>query len=418
MGLVRRTFSNLLASSASVPLGWSLILAFALRVVWAIIVPTVPISDGSAYDILANNLADHGVYGWASDQPSAYWPVGTSAIYAAFYRLFGHAYGPVVAFNILCSLGIIWISWRLGARFFGKPVANLTAMILAVWPSLIFYVTILASELPFMLLTLAALDVWSEPTFTGVRRGLLAGILIAGATYIRPIALLLPLVFFISELFRKRNLKEQILSTGTALLVMAMLIAPWTYRNFQLLGAPILISTNGPVTFWMGNHPATDGGYAPIPSDAVDLGEVERANLLGQRARDFVLGNPAEFIRLTLYKLIRLHSYETIAVTWNADGIARAIGPGAIMPLKIVTQGFWWLVLAAGLAGVALLVANGGIAALFTSPPLFVWAYFAAVHSVIVAQDRYHFPFIPIVALFAASSLVHLLAMRRRDTAG
>ena len=62
-----------------------LLLAIALRLAWSTLIPVVPVSDGDADDILAGMLAEHGVDGWAPDRPSAYWPVGTSAIYAGLY---------------------------------------------------------------------------------------------------------------------------------------------------------------------------------------------------------------------------------------------------------------------------------------------------------------------------------------------
>lgn len=51
-----------------------IVVALALRVTWAVLVPVVPLSDGRAYDLLARTLAEHGVYGWSADRPSAYWP--------------------------------------------------------------------------------------------------------------------------------------------------------------------------------------------------------------------------------------------------------------------------------------------------------------------------------------------------------
>ena len=53
--------------------------ALVLRVAWGILVPVVPVADSNAYDVFARVLTEHGVYGWTPGEPSAYWPVGTSA---------------------------------------------------------------------------------------------------------------------------------------------------------------------------------------------------------------------------------------------------------------------------------------------------------------------------------------------------
>jgi hypothetical protein len=46
-----------------------------------------------------------------------------------------------------------------------------------------------------------------------------------------------------------------------------------------------------------------------------------------------------------------------------------------------------------------------GIWALFSSPPAALWAYFIALHAVIVTQDRYHFPCLPFIGMLAAVAL-------------
>lgn len=50
---------------------WKIIgLAILLRIIWALIIPVIPLSDSNAYDMFAWNIVQHGTYGWAADQPS------------------------------------------------------------------------------------------------------------------------------------------------------------------------------------------------------------------------------------------------------------------------------------------------------------------------------------------------------------
>src|SRR6476659_3860680 len=125
-----------------------LLLAIALRLAWSTLIPVVPVSDGDAYDILARMIAEHGVYGWAPDQPSAYWPVGTSAIYGALYFLFGHNYTSIVVINIALSSAIVGLTIWLGRIFFNDTIALTAGGLMAIWPTQIAFVTILSSELP------------------------------------------------------------------------------------------------------------------------------------------------------------------------------------------------------------------------------------------------------------------------------
>ena len=58
-------------------------------------------------------------------------------------------------------------------------------------------------------------------------------------------------------------------------------------------------------------------------------------------------------------------------------------------------------------AGV-LLVVERGPWVVFSSPPIVLWAYFAALHAVIVVQDRYHFPCLPFIGILAAFAVCEI----------
>ena len=55
-------------------------LGLLLRLIWALLIPVEPVSDSAAYDMLARNIAEHGVFGFRPDEPSAYWAVGASGL--------------------------------------------------------------------------------------------------------------------------------------------------------------------------------------------------------------------------------------------------------------------------------------------------------------------------------------------------
>src|SRR5690349_4892307 len=84
-----------------------MVLAMALRIAWGFTIPVVPLSDSRAYDILARSLAEHGAYSLGRGQLTAYWPPGTSAVYAALYIVFGRDFSFIVASNVILSSGIV-----------------------------------------------------------------------------------------------------------------------------------------------------------------------------------------------------------------------------------------------------------------------------------------------------------------------
>ena len=186
-------------------LAMSLALALVLRVVWALLIPVVPVSDSAAYETFATNIVEHGVYGFKPDEPGAYWAVGTAAIYAGAYLLFGTSSAPsVVTVNLISSLIVVWLLHDLGRRWFGEAEGRIAALLFALWPMAIQFTTILASEIHFMALTLAALASWDRArrSVGGIACLLASGAFFAGATYVRPIALLIPAALALAVLLR------------------------------------------------------------------------------------------------------------------------------------------------------------------------------------------------------------------------
>ena len=100
-------------------LGALIAAGLCLRIVWALMIPAVPESDSYVYWASAANLANHGVYGVVPDQPFSYWPVGASAIYAAFFKLFGVSMMTAVIVNLFAGVLLIFTSALLARHWFG-----------------------------------------------------------------------------------------------------------------------------------------------------------------------------------------------------------------------------------------------------------------------------------------------------------
>lgn len=391
-----------------------LLLGAVLRGIWMMIIPVDPVSDPAAYETFATNIAVHGVYGWTPEQPGAYWAVGPSAIYAAGYLIFGVGTAlAVLVPNMISSLASIWLLYDLGKRWFDLRTGCCAALLFAIWPMTIQFTTVLASELHFIALTLAALAAWDRSALRG--RGLvwlvLSGLMLAAATYVRPIALLIPAALVMATLIRtlRLPLRELVMAAITTALIFA-LVAPWSARNERIFNEPVFMSTNFWANFWMGNNPNTEGSFMPLP-DAVDgLSETERSDYLKAVSVAHLKEAPGEFVIRTLWKTLRLHERETIGVVWNETAIAGLVGGTGVTLAKLVSTGFWYLVLAGALTGIVLLGRKDMGWRVVVSPTVWLWLYFTGVHAVIVVGDRYHMPAIPFVALLAAVALARLTA--------
>lgn len=382
-----------------------LAVAAVLRIVWVFCVPVAPVSDSWAYDFLARNLARGLGYCWYPGNPTANWPVGTSFIYSIFYRVFGFTYVPLIVFNIVLSLATIWLVMLLAERWFDRRVAIFAGCLLAVWPVQIEFTSVLGSEVMFNVLIFCWLAVLELATWNRWVRIVAMGILAAITCYIRPVALLLPLVFCMREILLSKKLLTPLVSMTTIYLVMAMLIAPWSIRNTRTFGHFFLISTNAGSNIWEGNNPTGNGSTQDLPPEIKGMGEGQREIYLGNIAKAYIRQHPGLFLARTVKKALLLYDHETIGVHWNLPTIERLYGNRAFVALKLVSDLFWWIVLLLGLWGAGVVFARKGMIAALLSLPILLWLYFTAVYSTTVVQDRYHFAAIPFIAVLAAISL-------------
>ncbi|MEO1137361.1 MAG: glycosyltransferase family 39 protein [Pseudomonadota bacterium] len=391
-------------------------LAFVLRMVWALIAPIEPVSDPYIYMVTAQNLAQHGVYGVTPEEPFSYWPVGAAAIYALGYKVLGVNMAPVLLLNFTAGLLLVFTTGLLARRWYGQTAGLITAFLIAIWPNLIMYTTLFASEIFFLVLVNLMLLAWRPEDARPWGLAILAGLFLAGAIFVRPVALLLPVVMVgLAFLRQSAPLGRSLTFTLAAVIVAGVAIAPWTARNMALHNEFVLISTNGGPNLWMGNNPDSDGGYMPLPDYVDGMSETERAKILGDQAKAYMLEDPLRTFNNIIYRAVKSHDRETIAIAWNTEGLLKRydIEERALLPLKLMSQAFWMSVLAFGLGGAVLTVASmrnektwlarlGALA----SPALVLWAYYTSVHAVIVAGDRYHIPSIPFIAMIAALAVI------------
>ena len=162
----------------------------------------------------------------------------------------------------------VWLVGLVAARAAG-PTAGLAALLLAAaYPPLVWIPAYALSETLYiaiaMLLVLALGRVTdAEVPANGAWWSGIAGLLAGVACLTRPATLFLLPLAALWLVVRRR--------TGWAVLLVAvavLTIAPWTARNWREYGRPVLIASEGGVTFWTGNHPLAvgDGDLAANPA--------------------------------------------------------------------------------------------------------------------------------------------------------
>jgi hypothetical protein len=389
--------------------------ALLARLAWAALVPVAPVSDGVVYDAFARSIVAGRGYAFPDGTLTVYWPVGTSAVYALLYALFGARAWVIPVFQALLGAAIVGLTWRLARQAFGRGVATLAAWLTTAWPVLIEFTTILASELLFLFLILTALNVWISCRPAFALRMILWGACIAAATYVRPTALPLLLLFPVAQWLIDGDRRALIRACAVAGVTAALLFAPWSYRSFVQFDRFVLVSANGGVNLWMGNNPASSGGYMDLPATKFPT-EADRDHYYGRTALRFICAHPGTYLRLALRRALITYDRETIGVVWNEPGLRAVGGLATVQNLKRLSSAYWWLLLVLGAIGIVLALRQRALALFW--PLLLTLGYFAVFPVLTVAMDRYHLPVDPLLAIFAAYALLAVRGRARPPVVG
>ena len=231
------------------------------------------------------------------------------------------------------------------------------------------------------------------------------GACIAAATYVRPTAWPLLVIFPAVQWIFDRDWRALITGGLLAVLTASLLFAPWSYRSVVLFDRFALVSANGGVNLWMGNNPESTGGYMDLP-DKQFLNEVDRDHYYGREAVNFILTHPLQYAKLCIKRAMTTYSRETIGVVWNEKGLTAKYGSTPLVALKRLSTAYWWSMLLLGAAGIMLILRRR--LARQQWPLLASFGYLSVFPVLTVAMDRYHVPIDPMLAIFAAYGLLSI----------
>jgi 4-amino-4-deoxy-L-arabinose transferase-like glycosyltransferase len=398
----------------------AVVVALCARLLVVFALPVTQFSDMAWYYGRAIELLETGRYA-EGGVPTAFWPVGYPAFLAGMLGLFGRSQlvGQLanVALSVLCV--VLLHRWCL-VRFGSPRIAGIAALALAVYPNHLGYSVGLYSEPLFTALLLCIL-LLVQPQ-AGWQRLALAGVLAGLATLVKAQTQLLgPILLLVLAWggWNLRSLKRALglAAVGTAFMVLT--IAPWTLRNWQVMGEPVPVSTNGGISLLSANNPSMTTSLLSDFAADDDLVRSARFSVADQVAADararalawgWIRANPERFIALMPKKLFRL---------WVPDGESEWVFQAgyahyderrlAFRTVRWLNQAFYVTVLV------------GFVWALWRLPrahgpnehavPLMV-VFFSLLSMVFSGQSRYHAPLMPFMMGYAAWAWVSLRERR------
>jgi 4-amino-4-deoxy-L-arabinose transferase-like glycosyltransferase len=384
-------------------------LALVLRILWITLVPTQLYADWKWYDDAAYHMSQVWRYE-ENGLPTAYWPIGYPLFLAIVYWIFGHHYFVVEFINVLLSLCICAFTYLVARRLIAPLAARLTLVVLALFPSQIFFTNVLASEIIFtVLLLLVVYLLLKQEVRPTVLISLTVGVLLGLLILIRAVALFLPLlvVFFYLGSRRRPGL---ILRDAVLIILVAFLtLLPWMLRNKKTLGA-FTIATSGGINLYIGNSPISSGSWVwkkenPF-RDLSAPNEVGNDRLGYKLATKFILDDPIGFVRRGIKKEIYLFVTDFAAIAKELDLAANANTVDKFVILSIVGQVYYLTILTFSAGGLFLFLKGR-----WKRKPGFylLWGiliYWMGIHFIFFGIDRFHFPLVPILSIFASLFLV------------
>jgi len=367
-------------------------LGLFLRIVWLVLFPAAPASDGAVYLHLAQKLAAGQEYSIANTR--SYWPPGYPLLLIPFVWLLGAGSLAVVCLNVLLYFSGIMGVWKLAEAFAGARAARLACLIFAVWPNLVAIMGTPDKEQAIIaLLPWAMLLLYRSVDDLRIARVLIAGVLVGFAALAQPSLLLWPTVCF-AFLWFCSSLRIALIGSLVFVLGMILVISPWTIRNWSVFDAFVPVATNGGGNLYRANNPLATGGYTKRGEvDLSNLDELE-ANHLGQKlALEWIGSHPVDFLKLSWEKMLRFMGDDAAGLYSSLKLGGSAMGAVAYPILKLVANLFWmglWVLIAVGI--VSAIAGRCLIEEVSWTGPVLMFLYLFSLHVVFESSGKYHMP--------------------------
>jgi len=387
-------------------LGGIIALAFALRLLLLMAMPQLGDPDGmdtANYLHLTRSLLESGSFAmWA--KPTAYVAPVYPLFLAGVFKIFGENLFVVKLVHVVLGAASVALVYFIAARFARPFVALLTALIIAVHPEIIGITGFIYTETLFIFLLLATLLLFLQAIATKKAfHFVCAGALLGLTTLCRGVTLQWPL-FMLAVIMLSSQRWLWFRRWTFVVAGMAVMMAPWTLRNYRQFQAFLPVATGSGDVFWTGNYLEFDGEYRyeqtqkKLFAVAGDVDLITRDRKLMADAKRMILEEPLAHAWLFGRKIFRywLRVYEDVPHgearqrNWLVFGVLAMTHYSILLFALIGLRRCNWRH-----EGVKMLLA-------------FI-CYYTLVHAATLAVARYRIPLLPLLSIAAASGAAGIL---------
>ena len=410
-------------SGASTGSGRALALVFLV----ALIIRLIHVWQLSGAPVFVHLMGDSRGYDeWAQRVAAGDW-LGSGVFYQAplypyvigtLYALFGRDLLFVRLVQAVVGAGSCALVAAAGMKWFGRRPGIVSGLLLAAYAPAIFFDALIQKSVLDGLLVAALLLALAVREDSGVGRPVLSGVLLALLVLSRENAIAwLPVVVMTVWVRSRRRLPSTLVAVAATVLV----LAPVAVRNLAVGGELHLTTSQVGPNFYIGNSASATGTYVPLKpdrgsfeherQDATDIAEAS----VGRRLRasevssywlrqglDWIQADPGAWFRLTGRKLLLL-----LNGTEAADTEDIATHAEWSIPLR-VTATFLHFGALAPLAFLGMWLTRRRWREFW---PLYALSGVFALSVIgFYVMDRYRYPLIPVLVLFAGPAVVEAVA--------
>ncbi|ABR46535.1 conserved hypothetical protein [Alkaliphilus metalliredigens QYMF] len=400
------------------------VITFVPRYIWVRLITTVPVYDFARFHQYTQALI-RGEYDSYLEIRNVFPHLsGYPLILSYVYRIFGDSVAVGKAFNLFCAVMTAVIIYLIGKEIFGERGGRIAGLLFALWPTLIMYTPVLASEHIFLLLFLLALYlflIYTKKPLKGweLLRLLLIGVVMAFSHIVRPVASLLfpPMLVYLLfyqgvgnslGAFVKDKLKIMVLIILAFTLTMGAL--NWMY--IDQIKVP-LGKTAGGFNLYVGTDPERNGMWNPTAWEIIEEYDHDFDRVHGEaqrRAIERIKEDPRAFVGLAERKFAIQWGTDDYGLYWSMLERYPETDFGLWVDenkneVNIFAQSYYMAIILLALLGCwRLLTKVPSHAVGFFAMIVLI---FAAAHVLIEVQSRYHHPISPFFIVTAVVGIEH-----------
>lgn len=391
------------------------ILGLLLSLVWIIAVNTQPYSDFKYYNDLAIKIAGGGAWG------DTYTSVGYSIVLGFVYEIFGTSLLTAKIFNIiLTAFNYLMVYWILDRVNISEKKKKIIYGIFVLFPSNIFYNSITGTETLFVTVFLIMTLVYLG---NSKYKYIILGILTAAAAMIKPFFFLFFFAVFVIELILRNKFLEILKHSFLVLVISAICLSPWIYRNTKLMGQFTLISNNKGIVLYINNNSQNHTGAwmdaknvensIVTKKSYIKSNSTEKNKMLSAAAKKWIASHPTQFAVLGFKRLFNTY-FSCSDISYSFYG--SSVNPSIQMLLGILANDVKIIVFAIAVISI-IAFSIKVIQSLITKKELDKFSVYSLIifymvtctYFITEGQPRYSFPVIFIAIYFCVNGTSYIV---------